>query len=190
MANVNSDVYVLRLANFSNGDDPNNPSLTLDADKNEYTIKIPERIAAKGKCFIKVISGFMGLSFKADGEERIVPDDTRAVFWSSNIPYLGFDIENRGSNNAILASAAVPLNTEKIVTINSVESRTFTCPSLPQQVSIKKFFISNNEAATSGQLKPANLYTTDLVPAEIVLEITFDEDMSVMTNREMNSMRN
>lgn len=200
MSNVNSDVYVLRLSNTSNGDDTTNPLLSLDADKNEYTINIPSRIQSKGKCFIKVISGLMSLEFNGDNTKRIIPSKTTSVFWQSNIPYLGFDMENRGSANAMLGSAVCigSANSDEVVHIDSVEGRTFTCPSLPERISIKKLYTSATPAevgpgarpANNGNLLPANEYTTTLLPCEVVLEVTFDEDMSVLTNREFHSIRN
>ena len=191
MSNVNSDVYVLRLANTTNGADTLNPLLSVDANNNEYTIQIPSRIVNKGKCFIKVVSGFMGLEYGGSNLTRIVPDNTLAVFWKSNIPYLGFDIEDRGSASAILASAKCPNGSaeeDEVVVIDSVECRTFTCPRLPERISIKKFYVDT--AGNNGKLAPAEEYTTNIIPCEVVLEITFDEDMSVKTQRELNSLRN
>jgi hypothetical protein len=190
MSNVNSDVYVLRLANTSNGDDTTNPLLSLDANNNEYTIQIPSRIVNKGKCFIKVISGIMGLEY--NGTNRIVPDNAIAVFWRSNIPYLGFDIEDRGSANAILASAVcnqASTEADEVVSIDATEAKVFTCPRLPERISIKKFYTSS-DTANDGLLTPAQSYTTNVVPCEIVLEVIFDEDASVKTSRELNALRN
>ena len=192
MSNVNSDVYVLRLANTSNGDDTNNPLLSLDANNNEYTIQIPSRIVNKGKCFIKVISGIMGLEYNGDSSTRIVPDNAIAVFWRSNIPYLGFDIEDRGSSNAILASAVcnqASSEADEVVSIDATEAKVFTCPRLPERISIKKFYTAS-DTGNDGLLTPAQVYTTNVVPCEIVLEVIFDEDASVKTARELNALRN
>tara|TARA_R110000803_G_scaffold58377_3_gene116561 strand:- start:725 stop:1300 length:576 start_codon:yes stop_codon:yes gene_type:complete len=191
MSNVNVDTYVLRLSNTSNGDDDINPLLSVASDKNEWTTQIPARIVNKGKCFIKVISGNMTLEDSSNAAKRIVGAEAVAVFWRSNIPYLGFDIEDRGSGSAILGSALIPVGTQGgIVTIDSISSRTFTCPRLPERISIKKFYSETVSSIDNGKLIAANKYTAFIIPAEIVLEITFDEDMSVMTNREMNSIRN
>ena len=188
MANVNVDTYVLRLSNTTNGQDTGNPLLIVAADNNEWTIQIPSRIVNKGKCFVKVISGNM--TTEDNGTSKIVSATATTVYWRSNISYLGFDIEDRGSGNAILGSAKLHDGNDSVATIDSVESRTFTCPRLPERISIKKFYAEAGATAENGKLKPANLYTTQILPAEIVLQITFDEDMSVITNREMNSIRN
>lgn len=188
MSNVNSDIFVLRLANTSNSDSFD--MLTVASDNNEWTTLIPADIVSKGKCFIRVISGLMGLEYNGENAKRIVPNTATAVYWKSNIPFLGFDIETKGAGSAILASARLPIGDDEIVTINSIESRTFTCPRLPSRISIKKLFSDGSATNLDGLLKPANLYTTYIIPAEIVLEITFDEDMSVITQREMNSIRN
>ena len=174
-----TDTYVLHLANTSATPD----AITVDSDKNEFSIRIPESIRSKGKCFIKVISGNMVLENNLGN--RIVAANTRVVVFESNISYLGFSTNGRSSGNAILGSAIIG-DAEKVVNLLSTNLPTFTCPQLPDVIRITK----KQQGPLNLNLTSANEYTANLLPCDITLELTFDSDITNPTEREMFSRRN
>ena len=52
-----NDTYIFRLTNWSVAETAANPVVTLDANKNEFSVQVPPRLRAKGKCRVSVIGG-------------------------------------------------------------------------------------------------------------------------------------
>ena len=174
-----TDTYILHLANTSATPD----AVSVDADKNEFSIRIPEHIRSKGKCFVKIISANMVLENNA--ANRIVAANTRVVVWESNISYLGFSTNGRSSGNAILGSAIIS-DAEKVVNLLSTNLPTFTSPQLPDVIRITK----KQQGPLNLNLTPASEYITNLLPCDVTLELTFDSDITNPTERELFSRRN
>jgi hypothetical protein len=170
-----NDSYILRLTNWSIAESATNPIITLDAQRNAFTVKVPERLRAKGKCRITVVSGEVTLEHYGGALEatRIVPTDARFLELDSNIPYLGHDVETIGSANCILiAGAIIGIDQKSVGTPDAgVGPLSFTCPELPPTITCKKWYldIDNNRES-------ADNYTTKTVPTEVVLQIEFFED--------------
>ena len=179
MNNSFNDTYILRLTNWSiAGDSSNTP--VLDANKNEFSVKVPERLRAKGKCKVSVLGGEVLLELYG-GASRITPDDARYLELESNIPYLGYSVETTGAGGAILISASIQDNTQVAVTpaLTLIGSTCFTCPVLPPQITCKKFYLNADNERVA-----AEAYTTKALPVEVVLQLEFFEDYNPpMVNR-------
>ena len=170
-----NDTYIFRLTNWSVAHSAANPVISLDAQRNAFTFKVPERLRAKGKCRITVVSGEVTLEHYGGELEatRIVPTDARFLELESNIPYLGYDVETTGSAGAILISGAIIGIDQKSVGCPDagVGSISFTCPELPAQITCKKWYLDVNNARES-----ADNYTATVVPVEVILQLEFVED--------------
>ena len=185
-----ADTYILRLANTSVANsiasmqNLSNPIIRLDANNNTYSVTIPESIRAKGKCFIKVSQALLSLEAgTAGGGERITDTEARMVLWQSNIPYLGFDTNTNGSSGAILAQTNVDIAMETAEALDAGLAK-FTCPILPNEISITKLQISTDTSIPKRANN--NDYLTSCI---VVLQLTFDEDISHAGEREAFSNR-
>tara|TARA_R110002020_G_scaffold11609_1_gene43451 strand:+ start:3265 stop:3852 length:588 start_codon:yes stop_codon:yes gene_type:complete len=179
MNNSLNDTYIFRLTNWSiAGDSSNTP--VLDANNNEFTIKVPERLRAKGKCKVSVIGGEVLLELYG-GASRITPNDARYLELESNIPYLGYSVETTGAGGAILIASAITDNTQVSVTpvLANTGATCFTCPVLPPQITCKKFYLNADNERVA-----AEAYTTKALPVEVLLQLEFFEDFNPpMVNR-------
>tara|TARA_R110002012_G_scaffold319982_2_gene542021 strand:+ start:112 stop:633 length:522 start_codon:yes stop_codon:yes gene_type:complete len=173
MNNSINDTYILRLTNWSiAGTSSNSP--VLDANNNEFSVKVPNSLRAKGKCKCSVIGGEVLLELYG-GASRITPNDARYLELQSNIPYLGYDCETNGSQ-AVLIASAITDNTQVSVTpVLSATGRTeFTCPELPPQITCKKWYLNADNERVA-----AEAYTTKALPVEVVLQLEFLEDSRI-----------
>jgi hypothetical protein len=160
------DTFVLRLSNSTIG----NEAVELNSDKNACFIRIPADLRNKGKCTISVVE--ITMSLRNGTGNRVIANGTHIVCIRSNIPQLGYGNEQT-SQNQILGSGIVPDNNTNAVQLDSSSSLTFTCGKLPDVIELERMCYdpSNNH-----NLIAANNFTTDLVPFQVVLQITFDED--------------
>ena len=163
-----NDTYILRLTNWSiAGASSNSP--VLDANNNEFSVKVPERLRAKGKCKCSVIGGEVLLELYG-GASRITPNDARFLELQSNIPILGYDCETN-SSQAILIASAITDNTQVSVEPANPWRTEFTCPELPPQITCKKWYLNADNERVA-----AEAYTTKALPVEVVLMLEFVED--------------
>ena len=171
-----NDNYILRLTNWSvAGASSNSP--VLDANNNQFSVKVPERLRAKGKCKCSVIGGEVLLELYG-GASRITPNDARYLELQSNIPILGYDCETNGSQ-AVLIAASIQDNTQVSVEPANPWRTEFTCPELPPQITCKKFYLNADNERVA-----AEAYTTKALPVEVVLQLEFFEDFNPpMVNR-------
>jgi len=159
------DKYTLRISNANNAD-----GITESTDKSSFTIDLPNNLKNRGKCYVRVVGGLIQL--KVPGGNSIIEEDTRVISLRSNIPMLGYDTENRGSSNTILGTGFILEDATEIVELDAPDAGFgFTCPSLPEQITIEKIYIDPD----TNKYVLANVNTVDL-PATIELELTFYND--------------
>ena len=162
------DVYVLRLANTSKSNTVNNP-LTLSTDKASVTIAIPDEMRKKGKCQIRVIGANINLQNGNNSATRVIPANTHIVALGWDLPVLGFDNEVTGPPQ--IFGSASDVSSKNACNLDSVDSNTFTCLSLPQNITLTRYYYDD-----AGALQVADEYTTAVVPYQITLNIQFFED--------------
>ena len=160
------DKYILRLSNSTIG----NEAVELNSDKNACFIRIPADLRNKGKCTISVVE--ITMSLRNGTGNRVIANGTHIVCIRSNIPQLGYGNEQT-SQNQILGSGIIPDNNTNAVQLDSSSSLTFTCGKLPDVIELERMCY---DPANNHNLIAANNFTTDLVPFQVVLQITFDED--------------
>ncbi len=158
--------YILRLSNSTIG----NEAVELNSDKNACFIRIPADLRNKGKCTISVVE--ITMSLRNGTGNRVIANGTHIVCIRSNIPQLGYGNEQT-SQNQILGSGIVPDNNTNAVQLDSSSSLTFTCGKLPDVIELERMCY---DPANNHNLIAANNFTTDIVPFQVVLQITFDED--------------
>ena len=152
------DTFVLRLTNTVIG----NEAAILNTTKDIVSIRIPAHLRNKGKCSVKVISIHIALQNAAAA--RVVANGVNIIGIRSNIPQLGHSNELNGPNQ-ILGSAIIPVDTS--------DALNFTCPKLPDVIELERVCYDH---ANNFNLIAANAYTTNTVPYQVTLQITFDED--------------
>ena len=163
-----SDSYTLRLSNVANTD--NGDLVRLSANKDEYTVRIPNDLRAKGKCKLSVIS--VHIQTKNGTGTSIIPNNSHtALIIADGLNLLGYN--NESGNNNVLAEMAIDTNKNDI-RLDSVSSPIFTCPELPAEITIKKKVY--NPASPFLPI-PMDAFTADVVPCVIVLQLQFYEDM-------------
>lgn len=163
------DIYCLRLTNTSKSNVVNNP-LTLSSDKASVTIPISDELRKKGKCQIKVIDATVSLQNGNTAGSRVVPANTHIVALGWDLPVLGYDNEVTGMPQ-IFGTCASDVSTKNACVLDSVDSNTFTCLKLPQNITITRYYYD-----TSGDIQVADEYTTAVVPLQVTLNIQFFED--------------
>jgi len=161
------DKYILRLTNTVIGNEP----ADLSTDKSVVNIRLPAHLRNKGKCNVKVIS--IHIALQNAGLTRVIEDGVNLVCIRSNIQQLGHGNEQNGFNQ-ILGEAVVESDTTRAVSINSTEALEFTCPNLPDVIELER--MAYDKESGTPILYKANNYTTNPVPFQVVLQITFDED--------------
>ena len=162
------DKYTLRISNANNSD-----GITESTDKSTFTINLPNNLKNRGKCYVRVVGGLIQLkATKEANNNRIIEDGTRVISLISNIPMLGYDTETRGGGNTILGTGFILDDNTDIVELDAPDAGFgFTCPSLPDQITIEKIYIDPD----TNKYVLANVNTLEL-PATIELEITFYND--------------
>ena len=165
-----SDKYILRLSNTTIG----NETVTLNTDKSKVDIRLPNHLRSRGKCTVSVVE--ITMSLRNGSGNRVIANGTHIVCLRSNISQLGWGNE-QNSQNQILGSGIVPDNNANAVQLDSTSSLTFTCPQLPDVITLERMCY---DPANNHNLIAANSFTTDTVPFQVVLQITFDEDDKTM----------
>lgn len=158
--------YILRLANTVVG----NETPTLNADKNAVSIRLPAHLRNKGRCNVKVIE--ITISLRNGSGTRVIANGTHIVAMRSNIMQFGHGNEQNGFNQ-ILGSGVVQDNNTNAVQLDSASALEFTCPQLPDVIELERMCY---DPANNFNLIAANNYTTNVVPFQVTLEISFDED--------------
>ena len=161
-----NDKYILRLSNTTIG----NQAADLNTNKDKVSIRIPNHLRSKGKCMISVVE--ITMSLRNGSGNRVIANGTHIVCLRSNIPQLGFGNE-QNTRNQILGSGIVQDNNTNAVQLDSSSSLTFTCPELPDVIELERMCY---DPANNFNLIAADNFTTDVVPYQVTLQISFDED--------------
>ena len=160
------DNYIIRITNTSLATNV----ITLNTAKNVGKFEVPNWLRSKGKCNIQVVSSSVALQNAAGA--RVLANGENMIVMRSNIAMLGFNTETNGLPN-ILGSAIVPLDTTRVVSLDSVSAMEFTCTQLPPVIEVERM---TYKSTTAFDLQAADNYTTDVVPFQITLQLSFYED--------------
>lgn len=183
-----SNLRILSIENIGNLVDES-------TDKSSFTINIPEDMINLGRCLVELQSGFVqvqrttvDVSGNIDATiGRIVPSNVNALLIRTNIEQVGYSSFTGGYNNIIgtcllegtLSSTASQLNqgnerqyigraANDIAPIQ--KHGVFLCERLPSQLKVEKVYYTD---AASPQLVPADSYTTQTLPMQMILKLTF-----------------
>jgi hypothetical protein len=172
-----SNLRILRLTNT------NENVVRLSTDKSSFFYKIPEDLVNMGRCVVEVISGSVQITRQPTGQastSRIVPTNIPVLLVRSNIEQLGTDSYTGGDGNILgtcLLQNTAPASevlagstTQNAVPFSQTSPLTFLCNQLPSEVFVEKLYYTD---AVSPVLTPAASYTTNNLPMEVVLKLTF-----------------
>jgi len=172
-----SNLRILRLTNT------NENVVRLSTDKSSFFYKIPEDLVNMGRCVVEVVSGSVQITRQPTGQastSRIVPTNIPVLLVRSNIEQLGTDSYTGGDGNILgtcLLQNTAPASevlagstTQNAVPFSQTSPLTFLCNQLPSEVFVEKLYYTD---AVAPVLTPANSYTTNNLPMEVVLKLTF-----------------
>lgn len=160
------DTYILRLTNTVIG----NEAADLNSTKDKVNIRLPNHLRSKGRCMVKVVS--INIALQTGTSNRVVANGTNMICIRSNLQQLGHSNENNGFNQ-ILGEAIIAADTTRAVSVDTSDALTFTCPALPDVIELERMCY---DPANNFNLIAAKNFTTNVVPFQVMLEITFDED--------------
>ena len=160
------DNYIIRITNTTLATDV----ITLNTAKNLAKFEVPNWLRSKGKCNIQVVSSSIALQNGSGA--RILANGENIVVMRSNISMLGYNTETNGLPN-VLGTAIVPADTTRVVSLDSVAAMEFTCTQLPPVIEVERM---TYKSTTPFALQAADNYTTNVVPFQITLQLSFYED--------------
>lgn len=160
------DNYIIRITNTSLATNV----ITLNTAKNSAKFEVPNWLRSKGKCNIKVVGAYIQL--QNGGGTRVLANGEKMIVMRSNIPMLGYNTETNGLPN-VLGQAVVNANSDRVVALDSVNSLEFTCTQLPPIIEVERM---TYKITADFDLQPADNFTTDVVPFQITLQVSFYED--------------
>tara|TARA_Y100000114_G_scaffold145152_1_gene154587 strand:+ start:3516 stop:4019 length:504 start_codon:yes stop_codon:yes gene_type:complete len=160
------DNYIIRITNTTLASN----IITLNTNKNLAEFEVPNWLRSKGKCNIQVVSSSIAIQ-NASGT-RVLESGENIIAMRTNIPMLGFNTETSGLPN-ILGTAIVPADTTRVVALDSVAAMEFTCTQLPPVIEIERM---TYKKTTPFNLIAADNNTTNVVPFQITLQLSFYED--------------
>ena len=73
----------------------------------------------------------------------------------------------------VLGTAIVPADTTRVVALDSVSAMEFTCTQLPPTIEVERM---TYKSTSPFDLIAADNYTTDVVPFQVTLQLSFYED--------------
>jgi len=172
-----SNLRILRLTNT------NENVVRLSTDKSSFYYKIPEDLVNMGRCVVEVVSGSVQITRQAadmGSINRIVPANIPVLLVRSNIEQLGTDSYTGGDGNILgtcllqnttpAGATVAGATTQNAVPFSQTSSLSFLCNQLPSEVFVEKLYYTD---AVSPVLTPAASYTTNNLPMEVVLKLTF-----------------
>tara|TARA_Y100000004_G_C8881334_1_gene397743 strand:- start:478 stop:978 length:501 start_codon:yes stop_codon:yes gene_type:complete len=160
------DNYIIRITNTTLASNV----ITLNTAKNVAKFEVPNWLRSKGKCNIQVVSSSIAL--QNGSGTRILANGENLIVMRSNISMLGYNTETNGLPN-VLGTAIVPADTTRVVALDSVAAMEFTCTQLPPVIEVERM---TYKSTTPFSLQAADNYTTDVVPFQITLQLSFYED--------------
>ena len=163
------DIYNLRLSNVTHQGNLN--LVSLNADKSEYTVQIPESIRRKGKCTLTVSD--IHIQVKNNNGTSIVPANSHtALVECEGLNLLGFSNQN-ASNPVCLGVMSIDSNKNDIV-LDGPTSPVFTCLDIAPTLTIKRLVYN---PASPFLPVAMNAQTAFVVPMIVNLQLEFFEDM-------------
>lgn len=160
------DNYIIRITNTTLATNV----ITLNGAKNLAQFEVPNFLRSKGKCNIQVVSSSIALSNAAG--TRVLANGENLIVMRTNMPMLGFNTETSGLPN-VLGTAIVPADTTRVVALDSVSAMEFTCTQLPPTIEVERM---TYKSTSPFDLIAADNYTTDVVPFQVTLQLSFYED--------------
>ena len=160
------DNYIIRITNSTLANDV----ITLNTAKNLASFEVPNWLRSKGKCNVQVVSSSIALQ-NGTGT-RVLANGENIIAMRTNIPMLGYNSETAGLPN-IIGTAIVPADSTRVVALDSVSAMEFTCTQLPPTIEMERM---TYKKTTPFNLISATNFTTDVVPFQVTLELSFYED--------------
>ena len=162
------DTYIFRVSNVPLSTDGN--LATLNANKDEFTVKVPELLRKKGKCKVKVAN--FNIQQKNATGTSVFPSNTHTAVIAWDLPVLGYANENDGLP-FVCASGHIDTNKNNVFD-DAPSPSEFTCVELPPQITFSR---KCYKSTSPFSLVSADNFTTDVVPMFLQLELRFYEDM-------------
>ena len=170
-----SNLKILRLNNTAS-----NPKLTLTNNNSGFNFILNEDLRIHGRCLIEVISGYSQITRQTlnagnvNATDRILPNNIPQLVIRSNIQQEGEDTLTGGSGMILGTISLTNTNGTQSETTNSGffnqnDSLKFMCNELPSQIQIERMYYDDNNLLVHAD----NLAGNELVPMEVVLQLTF-----------------
>ncbi len=170
-----SNLKILRLNNTAS-----NPKLTLTNNNSGFNFILNEDLRVHGRCLIEVISGYSQITRQTlaganvNATDRILPNNIPQLVIRSNIQQEGEDTLTGGSGVILGTISLTNTNGTQSETTNSGffnqnDSLKFMCNELPSQIQIERMYYNDNNVLVHAD----NLAGNELVPMEVVLQLTF-----------------
>jgi hypothetical protein len=173
-----SNLKILRLNNTAS-----NPKLTLTNNNSGFNFILNEDLRVHGRCLIEVISGWSQITRQTlnngvvNNTDRILPNNIPQLVIRSNIQQEGEDTLTGGSGVILGTMSLVNTNnhngggseTTNSGFFNQNDSLKFMCNELPSQIQIERMYYDDNNNLVHAD----NLAGNELVPMEVVLQLTF-----------------
>ena len=170
-----SNLKILRLNNTGS-----NPKLTLTNNNSGFNFILNEDLRIHGRCLIEVISGYSQITRQTlnagnvNATDRILPNNIPQLVIRSNIQQEGEDTLTGGSGMILGTISLTNTNGTQSETTNSGffnqnDSLKFMCNELPSQIQIERMYYDDNNLLVHAD----NLAGNELVPMEVVLQLTF-----------------
>lgn len=170
-----SNLKILRLNNTAS-----NPKLTLTNNNSGFNFILNEDLRIHGRCLIEVISGWSQITRQTlnagnvNATDRILPNNIPQLVIRSNIQQEGEDTLTGGAGMILGTISLTNTNGTQSETTNSGffnqnGNLTFLCNELPSQIQIERMYYNDNNVLVHAD----NLAGDELVPMEVVLQLTF-----------------
>jgi hypothetical protein len=170
-----SNLKILRLNNTAS-----NPKLTLTNNNSGFNFILNEDLRVHGRCLIEVISGYSQITRQTlaganvNATDRILPNNIPQLVIRSNIQQEGEDTLTGGAGMILGTISLTNTNGTQSETTNSGffnqnDSLKFMCNELPSQIQIERMYYNDNNVLVHAD----NLAGNELVPMEVVLQLTF-----------------
>ena len=171
-----SNLKILRLNNTAT----TNPKLSLVDNNSGFKFILDESLRNLGRCVVEVISGWSQITKQTlaganvNATDRILPNNIPQLVIRSNIQQEGEDTLTGGTGMILGTMSLVNTNGTQSETTNSGsfnqnDSLKFLCNQLPSQIHIERLYYNDNNLLVNAD----NLAGNELVPCEVVLQLTF-----------------
>lgn len=170
-----SNLKILRLNNTAS-----NPKLSLTNNNSGFKYILDPALVNMGRCIVEVISGWSQITKQTlaggnvNATDRILPNNIPQLCIRSNIQQEGEDTLTGGDGLILGTMSLVNTNGTQSESSNSGffnqnDSLKFLCNKLPSQIEIERLYYNDNNLLVNAD----NLAGNELVPMEVVLQLTF-----------------